>query len=69
MTGKRALVDYRKCDPATCEGGVCIAARACPKKILYQEEPGEAPLTNPGNCKGCSECARVCPLGAIKVTH
>lgn len=69
MAGKRAVVDYRKCDPALCEGGVCVAALACTKKRIYQETPGEAPLTDSGSCKGCSDCVRVCPRGAIKVVQ
>jgi Fe-S-cluster-containing hydrogenase component 2 len=69
MAGKRVLVDYRRCDPARCEGGVCPAALACTKKLLYQESPGDPPMTDPSTCKGCMDCVRVCPWGAIKLVE
>jgi TPP-dependent indolepyruvate ferredoxin oxidoreductase alpha subunit len=68
MPGKRALVDYRKCDPSKCgDDGTCVAAAACTRKLLRQEEPFEPPMTDPSPCRGCSDCARVCPLGAIVI--
>jgi NAD-dependent dihydropyrimidine dehydrogenase PreA subunit len=69
MAGKRALVDYRRCDPDRCEGGVCAAALACTKKLLYQEEPYDPPMTDPSTCKGCADCIRTCPRGAIRVVE
>lgn len=67
MMGKLALVDYGKCDPGRCEGGVCTAALACPRKLLIQEAPDEAPMADPSLCRGCGDCARSCPLRAIEV--
>ena len=67
MAGKLALVDYRKCDPVMCEQGVCAAVLACPRKLLSQEAPYEAPMTDPSPCKGCGDCARSCALSAIEV--
>jgi Fe-S-cluster-containing hydrogenase component 2 len=63
-----ALVDYRACDPSRCEDGTCVAAKACSRKLLSQEAPFEAPMADPLPCRGCGDCARNCPLGAIKMT-
>ena len=67
MAGKVALVDYRRCDPTMCEEGVCVAALACPRKLLSQEAPYDVPMTDPSPCRGCGDCARSCPLKAIEV--
>jgi translation initiation factor RLI1 len=67
MIGKLALVDYRKCDPTQCEGGVCTAALMCPRKVMMQEAPYEAPMPPAGLCKGCAECALHCPLRAVNI--
>lgn len=67
MPGKMALVDFGKCDPAKCEGAVCVAAKACPRKLLRQENPGEPPMTDPALCKACGDCVRACPAKAIKI--
>jgi translation initiation factor RLI1 len=67
MAGQRALVDYRKCDPKLCEGGVCAAVQACPRKLVRQEAPYDAPMTDAMPCRACGDCARSCPLAAIKV--
>ncbi len=68
MPGKMALVDYRTCDPSRCEDGVCVAARSCPRKLLRQEAPFEPPMADSAPCKGCGDCARSCPAGAITMT-
>jgi translation initiation factor RLI1 len=68
MAGKIALVDFRKCDPEKCEGGICVAAQVCPQKRLDQEAPCETPMPYPGPCRGCGECVRACRLQAIKLT-
>jgi Fe-S-cluster-containing hydrogenase component 2 len=65
VAGKLALVDYRKCDPRRCEEGVCTAALACTRKQLRQEAPFDAPMAGTSPCRGCSDCALACPLGAI----
>lgn len=67
MAGKIALVDYQLCDPARCESGVCSAAQACPRRLLRQEAPYEVPMPDTSPCKGCGDCARSCPLDAIRV--
>ncbi len=59
------MVDFRKCDPRSCSEGKCTAVAACPRKLLVQEAPYEAPMPNPSICKGCGECVRTCPLKAI----
>jgi len=68
MAGKLALVDYNTCDPTRCAEGVCPAVVACPRKLLIQEAPFDAPMSNPSPCRGCGDCARSCPHGAIKMT-
>jgi Fe-S-cluster-containing hydrogenase component 2 len=67
MAGKLPVVDYRKCDPHECDEGTCAAVLACPRKLLCQEEAFEAPLAGPSPCRGCEDCARACPLGAIRM--
>jgi translation initiation factor RLI1 len=67
MNGMLALVDYGCCDPGKCEDGVCTAALACPRRLLVQEAPHEPPMAHPSLCRGCGDCVRSCPLGAIRV--
>ena len=67
MPGKMALVDYNRCRPGECDNGVCEAALACRRKLLQQEAPSDAPMTNPSVCAGCADCVRACPLKAIQI--
>jgi heterodisulfide reductase subunit A len=67
MSGKMALVAFDKCQPEKCNGGICAAAKACPRKLLKHEAPNEIPMTNPSLCRGCGDCARACPAKAIKI--
>ncbi len=67
MPSKMALVDYGKCCPERCEGGVCVAAVACTRKLLKQETPFDVPMTDPFLCKACGDCVRACPMKAIKI--
>jgi translation initiation factor RLI1 len=67
MHGKMAIVDFRRCEPESCNRGECVAVAACPRKLLVQEAPYEAPMTNPSICKGCGDCVRACPLKAIMI--
>lgn len=67
MPTKMALVDYNKCCPERCEGGVCVAAAACTRKLIKQETPFDAPMTDPFLCKACGDCVRTCPMKAIKI--
>jgi Fe-S-cluster-containing hydrogenase component 2 len=69
MPGKKALVNYNKCEPERCDGGICTAALACSRKVLTQEAPYEIPMTDPSPCKGCSDCALACPLKAIEMAQ
>ena len=48
---------------------ICVAALACPRKLLKQEQPGEIPMTDPSICQGCADCARACPLKAIQIVR
>ena len=67
MTRKLALVDYNKCQPGECEEGICVAAQACPSKLLRQETYYSAPMPEPSACRACGECVRACPLKAIRL--
>ncbi|OGN87542.1 MAG: hypothetical protein A2Z74_06585 [Chloroflexi bacterium RBG_13_46_9] len=67
MPSKMALVDFNKCDPEFCAGGVCLAAKACPRKLLKQEKPDQPPMTDPSACRACADCVRACPKKAIKI--
>lgn len=67
MPSKIALIDFHKCDPAKCNAGKCPAVEVCPRKLIKQEQPYETPMTDPFVCRGCADCVRACPLGAIKI--
>ncbi len=67
MPKRMAVVDYSKCEPDRCAGGICLAASACPKKVLKQITPFEMPSPNPAMCVGCGECTQACPLKAIRM--
>jgi translation initiation factor RLI1 len=64
---KMALIDYNICQPAHCEGGICLAVQACKKKVLKQEAVNEVPMPDPFLCSGCGDCARACPYKAVRV--
>lgn len=68
MAGKIALVDFGKCRPQDCAGGICAAAAACPRKLIKQEAPHDVPMTDPFACRGCADCVRACPARAILIT-
>ena len=70
MPKRTAVVDYDRCKPEECapEDGVCPAVAACTHNILTQEAPYEGPFAFPPDmCQGCSDCARACPLNAIRL--
>ncbi len=69
MPGKIALINFAECHPDQCENGVCVAVAACSHKLLKQEAPFEIPMTDPAICQGCGDCARACPLKAIKIVR
>jgi translation initiation factor RLI1 len=64
---KIAMVDYRTCQPENCSEGICLAALACPNKILRQEAPYEIPDSNQAMCIGCGVCIPACPQEAIRL--
>jgi translation initiation factor RLI1 len=68
VPSKMAIIDFNKCKPEECEGGICEAALACEKKLLIQEAPYEIPMTNPFLCRGCADCVRACPEKAILIS-
>lgn len=67
MLKKMALVDYKKCRPELCDGGVCVAVLVCPHKLIEQEAPYEVPLPSPYLCQNCAKCVLACPLRAIEL--
>jgi translation initiation factor RLI1 len=67
MLRKMALLDFNKCQPGECAGGVCAAACACPSGLLKQETPFTIPQPEPFACRACGECVRACPQKAIRI--
>jgi translation initiation factor RLI1 len=67
MPSNIAVVDFSKCQPEQCPNGICLAAKACPRKLIKQEDPYDPPMTNPSVCQGCRDCVRACPAKAIKL--
>ncbi len=68
MPNAMVSLDYHKCRPDQCNGGICLAVPACPLKLLKQEEVYGFPMVNPALCKGCAKCASACPLSAINIS-
>ncbi|MDO8491524.1 MAG: hypothetical protein Q7T04_05880 [Dehalococcoidia bacterium] len=66
MPKAKAVVDPDICQPSRCGGGVCLACKECPNKVMRQEEPGDVPYVNLDLCRGCFTCLLACPLKAIK---
>ena len=64
---KMALLDFEKCHPEECKGGVCAASQACPLKLLQQETPFTIPVPEPSACRACGDCVRACPQKAIQL--
>jgi heterodisulfide reductase subunit A-like polyferredoxin len=67
LARKQALLDYYKCRPGSCNGGVCAAAQACPSGLLRQETPYTVPEPEPSACRACGDCTRACPEKAIRL--
>ena len=67
MGKKAAFIDPDKCNPLTCNDGICLAKMKCPRKIIKQEEPYEMPFVygNGELCRGCFLCEKACPSKAI----
>ncbi len=68
MPGKVALLVFDKCQPGSCDGGVCAAAAACPHKLIKQEAPRETPELDPFLCRGCGTCVLACPNKALMIS-
>ena len=67
LARKMALLNFKKCRPEMCEGGVCAASLACSLKLLCQETPNSMPLPEPSACRACGDCVRACPQKAIQL--
>ncbi|HUT68621.1 MAG TPA: 4Fe-4S binding protein [Dehalococcoidales bacterium] len=67
MARKLALLDYYKCRPDACEGGVYASAQVCPSKLLKQEAAYTVPMPEPSSCRACGDCVRACPQKAIRL--
>jgi translation initiation factor RLI1 len=59
-------VDYHRCQPEKCDGGVCLAVLACPQKVLKQPAPYEMPEPI-AMCVGYGICGQACPAKAIQM--
>lgn len=68
MPSKMAMIDFNKCRPAECENGLCLAAQACERRLLIQENVYEPPMPDPSLCRGCGDCSRACHLGAVRIS-
>ena len=68
MSAKMALIDFNKCSPDGCDNGLCLAVQACQRKLLAQEKVYEIPMPDPVLCRGCGDCVRACPSGAVKIS-
>ena len=66
MSGKIIFVNFAKCHPENCDGGICKATEACSYKLFKQEKPYEIPMADPFICRTCGDCIRACPLKAIQ---
>ncbi|MBI4283643.1 MAG: hypothetical protein HY663_04150 [Chloroflexi bacterium] len=69
MPKKMAVVHYGKCHPEHCDSGICVAALACPHRLLKQEAPYEIPMPSPSICQNCARCVLACPLRAIELRN
>ena len=69
MAAKIALIDYNKCNPETCENGICKAAQACRYELLSQETVYDVPMAFTDICRGCGDCARACLLHAVRIEN
>lgn len=69
MKRKMALLDFQKCRPETCDGGICAASLVCPLKLLQQESPYTIPVPEPSACRACGDCAMACPQKAIQLVN
>ena len=70
MPGKFAHINFDRCDPKlhNPRDGRCVAADACKKKLLIQEEPFDGPmLMSASMCVGCGDCVHACPACAISI--
>ena len=67
MPKQAVIINYQFCQPELCEGGICLAVLACPRKLLKQEEPFEMPDPYPNMCIGCAICVQACPKGAVQM--
>lgn len=63
----KVAVDYDRCRPQRCAGGICSAVLQCPAKLWRQEEPYDLPYSIPGFCQGRGTCVESCPLKAIRM--
>ncbi|MBI2906984.1 MAG: hypothetical protein HYX92_04945 [Chloroflexi bacterium] len=68
MQSKMAQVLYDRCQPDKCDGGICAAAAACPRRSLRQDAPYEAPMAM-SPCRACGDCVHACPAKAIEIVN
>ncbi|MFP3898483.1 MAG: 4Fe-4S binding protein [Dehalococcoidia bacterium] len=60
-------IDFHKCHPQRCHGGICAAIDACPHRAFTQEQPYDFPMHIAAMCVGCGSCATACGLKAIRM--
>ena len=69
MPNKFALVTFGHYPPEECPGGQWAALLVCPHKLIQQETPDEIPMFHPATCREYGDCARACPLRAVRVVY
>jgi Fe-S-cluster-containing hydrogenase component 2 len=67
MPKPKAVIDYQECFPENCSEGICQAAFACERRVIWQEEAHQPPIIFSEKCLSCRDCLVACPQQAIRI--